>query len=178
MSNSHRLTGHPNPNAVAFATALLAIVVLVGALSLASRARFVEEAKSNTQNMAEIISDDVEQTISKTHSDIRSFEKFVKTEDLTAAVSASRRMEIESLLASHLTNFPQITNYRIFTASGDTLFGSGKNPAIFNVGDRQWFGSLRDDHTRQLTISEVVIGKGTKAQIGRASCRERVSSPV
>jgi diguanylate cyclase (GGDEF)-like protein/PAS domain S-box-containing protein len=153
---------HYTLQSVIFGATLLAIAILVVLLSLASRARLVEEARTNALNMAEIISDDIDQTVSRAHSDIRSFSLFVKNEDLVASVSAERRREIESLMASHLTTFPQVANFRIFTASGDTVFGSGKNPATFNVSDRKWFVSLRDDATLQVAISDVLVSKAMK----------------
>jgi PAS domain S-box-containing protein len=146
-----------------FVLALVAIVALVAGLCLISYHQFRQEAEATAKNLAEIISDDIQESLSRAESDLHSFAAFVKPEDLSRSVSAHRRREIESLLASHVIRFPQVVNYRIFSADGDTLFGTGKNPATFNVSDRPWFASLKNDPSQELVISDVLIGKGTQA---------------
>src|SRR4029077_10806747 len=136
------------------------IIALVTGLCLVSYNQFRLEAETAAKNLAEIISDDIDESLSGAESDLHSFVVFVKPDDLSPSVSAQRRRDIESLMASHVIRFPQVVNYRIFTAGGDTLFGAGKNPASFNVSDRDWFNALKNDPTRELVISDVLIGKG------------------
>jgi PAS domain S-box-containing protein len=142
-----------------FILALVAIIALVAGLCLVSYNQSRQEAEATAKNLAEIISDDIQETFSRAESDLHTFAVFVRPDDFAASVSAQRRYDIEALMTSHVIRFPEVVNYRVFSAAGDALFGAGRNPATFNVGDRAWFASLKDDPTLDLVISDVLIGK-------------------
>jgi PAS domain S-box-containing protein len=144
-----------------FILALVAIIALVTGLCLVSYNRFRQEAATTAENLAVIISDDVEETLSRAESDLHGFVAFLKPEDFSPSVSLQRRRDIESLMASHVIHFAQVVNYRIFTAGGDTLFGAGRTPATFNVSNRVWFNTLKNDAGQKFVISDVLIGKGS-----------------
>lgn len=163
MTTSRYRSWTPALNTGLFVLALLAIIALVSGLCWVSYHQYRQEAEATAGNLAEIISDDIQETLSRAESDLYSFAVFVRSDDLSRPVSEQRRHDIESLMASHVARFPQVVNYRIFTAAGDALYGAGKNPAKFNVNDRDWFDSLKKDPTGELVISDVLIGKGTHA---------------
>src|ERR1700745_231559 len=104
-----------------FILALLAIIALVTGLCLVSYHQFRQEAEASAKNLAEIISDDVEESLSRAERDLLSFAVFVKSADLSATASPQRRRDIEQLMQAQLVRFPQVVNYRVFTAQGDTL---------------------------------------------------------
>src|SRR4029077_296257 len=96
-----------------FILALLAIIALVTGLCLVSYNQIRLEAETAAKNLAGIISDDIDESLSGAESDLHSFVVFVKPDDLSPSVSAQRRRDIESLMASHVIRFPQVVNYRI-----------------------------------------------------------------
>jgi len=140
--------------------ALAAIILLVGGVSIRGYDRIHLDAETTATNLAEIICDNVEQTLARSRSDIEVFARFVTPEDLSSRLTAARRSEIETLMESHLRRFPQIVNYRVFSADGQGIMGAGANKASINVGDRDWFRALRDNAANDLIISDVIVGKG------------------
>ena len=140
----------------------MAVAALIAVLSVLSFHRFEAEAEAASSNLVEIIREDVEQTFARAESDMRSFAQLINPADLKPSISRQRHQLIESVMAAHLRTFSQITNYRIFSADGDTLYGAGTSTAKFNVSDREWFKSLRDESARELAISDVLIGKGVQ----------------
>jgi PAS domain S-box-containing protein len=141
---------------------LMAIILLVSWLSAQSYQRFRQEAEVVAADIAAGLSENIDETILRTESDIRVFAGFVRREDFSATVSKQRRDEIESLMSAHLRKFPQVVNYRIFSPTGDSIFNAGRNPTAINVSDREWFSTLRDDTSKDFVISDVLVGKGTK----------------
>ncbi len=151
---------------IVFVAGLLALIALVAGLSTLSYQRYHSEAYANASNLAEVFREAIEETISRAESDMRGFADFLRADDLTGGLPKPRRDEIEALMNSHLRNFHTISNYRIFNASGATVLGAGKTPAVsFNVSDRAWFRALKDDPARALVISDVIIGKGLDVPI-------------
>ena len=149
-----------------FVAGLVALIALVVGLSVLSYERFHREAETNAGNLAEVIREAIEETISRAESDMQGFAQFLRADDLTGVLTKPRRDEIEALMSSHLRSFHSISNYRIFNAGGDTVLGAGKTPAVsFNVSDRAWFLALKDDPARALVISDVIIGKGLDVPI-------------
>ena len=142
--------------------ALLAIIVLVGVMSALSYSRFHQEAETSASNLAEIIRENFEETLRRAESDIRSFSLGLKPEDLSLGIADHRRADIESWMSFHLRQFPEISNYRVFTADGDPALNAGTSAAIFNVSDRKWFLSLKNDSAKDLVISEVLISKSAQ----------------
>lgn len=151
---------------IVFVAGLVALIALVVGLSALSYERYHSEAEANASNLAEVIREAIEETVNRAESDMQGFAQFLRADDLAGGVTKPRRDAIEALMSSHLRSFHPISNYRIFNASGDTVLGVGKIPAInFNVADRAWFRALKDDPARALVISDVIIGKGLDVPI-------------
>lgn len=148
---------------VVFFAALTLIFLLVAGLSVISYDRIHREAETTATNLTETIRENIEQTFIRSQSDIDVFARLVTAEDLSPRLTAQRRAEIEMLMENHLRRFPQIVNYRIFDADGQTVMGAGANKANFNVSDREWFRSLRENPANDLAISDVIVGKGMQA---------------
>ena len=164
------------PRNLAILLSLTAIILLVSWLSAQSYQRFRREAETMATDLAGVLSENIDETIQRTERDLRVFAKFVRPQDLSPTVSKQRRDEIETLMGSHLRKFHQVTNYRIFSAMGDSIFSAGRTPTVINVSDREWFITLRDDSSKDFIISDVVVGKGTKTCFvskicGRAAVR-------
>jgi len=149
---------------VAFIGALVAVIGLVGALSALSYQQYQQEAATTARNLAEIIRVPIEETVGRAESDIVAFTHLLRPEDLTDGLTERRRAEIEDTLALHLRRFPQVSNYRVFSADGQTVMGAGSNKASFNVSDRDWFRALKEDPSQELVITDVLLGKGTNTQ--------------
>ncbi|MCG2576205.1 response regulator [Dechloromonas sp. XY25] len=147
---------------VAVCLALMGVAVLVGGLSALSRARYYHEAETTVTNLAEILREDIEGTLRRAEGDLLVFAKVLKPVDLWQERGEQRRSEVESLMALHLRRFPEVSNYRVVTANGDIMMNAGPDPARFNVSDRKWFISLRDEPGRNLAVSEVLIGKAVR----------------
>ncbi|HXE39259.1 MAG TPA: response regulator [Azonexus sp.] len=141
---------------------MLAIIGLIGGLSALSHRRFHHEAETTASNLAEIVRESIEGTLTRAESDIRGFSRILKATDLTRSLSGPRRQEIESLLSLHLPQFPEVSNYRIFDADGEGILSAGSSPARFNVADRSWFRTLKNDPAKELVISEVIVGRAVK----------------
>jgi PAS domain S-box-containing protein len=154
--------GKGNLQPVAFYGTLIAVIGLIAGLSAVSYSRFHQEAETEAQNLVEVIRVDVQETLGRAQSDRYAFATLVRPEDLGPHLSDSRRQEMETMMALHLRHFPQISNYRIFTADGQTIMGAGTTKANFNVSDRDWFRTLKDIPGKEIFISDVVIGKGVK----------------
>ncbi|HLO62157.1 MAG TPA: PAS-domain containing protein [Azonexus sp.] len=143
----------------AICLALMGIAVLVGGLSLLSRDRYYREAETTVTNLAEILREDIEGTLRRAESDLLVFAQVLKPVELWQGMSPQRRSEIEALMALHLRRFPEVSIYRVFAANGDALVSAGTMPASFNVSDRKWFTTLKNEPARQLAVSEVLVGK-------------------
>ena len=142
--------------------ALMGIAALIGGLSVLSRERYYREAETTVTNLAEILREDIESTLRRAEGDLLVFAQVLKPTDLWQEISEQRRSEIESLMALHLRRFPEISNYRVFAANGDVLLSAKPALAKFNVSDRKWFNALKDEPSRNLAVSEVLIGKGIR----------------
>jgi len=154
--------GKGNLQAVAFYGTLIAVIGLTAGLSALSYSRFHQEAETESRNLAEVIRVDVQETLGRTQSDLYAFANLLRPEDLGPHLSDSRRQELETMMALHLRHFPQISNYRIFSQDGQTIMGAGTAKANFNVSDRDWFRALKNDLSQEISISDVVVGKGVK----------------
>jgi signal transduction histidine kinase len=143
--------------------ALVAIAALVGGLLLASYGRFQEEARTKAGTLAEIIGDDLDQSLERAHSDMRGFAQDVRASDLNGRVDQPRRAQIQSAMANQLANFLQIINYRVFDAAGNSIYSAGRVPAPINVADREWFRQVRADPNANLVISDVLVGRAIGA---------------
>lgn len=146
----------------AICLALIGIVVLVGGLSVLSRARYYHEAETTVTNLAEVLREDIEGTLQHAEGDLSVFARVLKPVDLWQPLSDQRRSDIQLLMALHLRYFPEISNYRVFDAVGDSILSAGTIPAKFNVSDRKWFNALKEESGRKLVVSEVLVGKGVQ----------------
>jgi len=145
----------------AFVFALLAITLLVGGLSYVNYQRFHHEAEANASNLAEIISDDLDESLERARSDLRGFAEIIKAGDLESPVDERRRADVEAAMAAQLVNFPQMMEYRAFSADGTSRFNVGHSPASINVSDRDWFRKLRTDRSQSMVMSDVLSSKST-----------------
>jgi PAS domain S-box-containing protein len=162
MSNLPRPLAKKNAPLAMLGLALLAILALVGSLSALSYDRFHHEAETTAINLATIVRESIEATLTRAESDARGFARQVTADDLAPSISAQRRQEIESMMSLHLQHFPQVSNYRIYDKEGESLMSAGTTPARFNAADRNWFRSLKEDPLRELVVSEVIIGRAVK----------------
>ncbi len=148
-----------------FVAGLVAFLLLDVGLSALSYERFHREAETNADNLAEAIRLAVEETIGRAESYMLGVSSSLKSGDFSGGLTKQRHDEIESLMASHLTRFPEISNYQVFTAGGDYILGAGNAEATrLNFSDREWFRSLKDDPAKALAISEVIVGNGPAAR--------------
>lgn len=149
-----------------FASVILVIVCLFTFLIWSSYDASHREAQITVSNLSDVLSTTIAGTFDRAQSDLRTFIPDITSEDLTRQISEFRRDTIETRMSNHLRAFQAVTNYRIFRSDGQSVFGAGSaNPhAVINVSDRVWFQKLRDDHSRNIFISDVVIGKGTLTQ--------------
>lgn len=141
---------------------MVAIVALVVGLLVDSHTLTLKSATTTATNLAEVIRTNMETTLARAEGDIHSFAQLLRAEDLSAQLTEARRTEVEATLATHLDRFPQVNNYRIFGADGQTVMGGKKVNASYSVADREWFQSLKADPSRRLAISDVLVGKGSQ----------------
>ena len=139
----------------------LVILLTVGVL-VESRFLNQQSATKTASNLADIIRTNMESTLGRAEGDILSFAQLLHQEDLSPGLTESRRKEIEATLATHLDRFPQINNYRIFNADGQTVMGGKKVNTSYSVADREWFQTLKADPNRRVAISDVLVGKGSQ----------------
>ena len=140
---------------------MVVIALLVGVLG-ESHALTQQTATKEATNLAETIRTNMEATLGRAQGDIQSFAQLLLPEDMSPALAGERRKEFEATLAAHLDRFPQINNYRIFNADGQTIMGGKAANTSYSVADREWFQSLKSDPSRQLAISDVLVGKGSQ----------------
>ena len=146
----------------AFFATLIVILCLFGYLFWTGYQASRREASINVNNLVDVLASTFESALDRAKSDIRVFAPQITDDDLAGRASEARRADLERQMAYHLREFPAVINYRVFDAKGQTLFGAGsaKPHASFNVADRDWFRQLQADPKRDLSISEVLFGKG------------------
>jgi PAS domain S-box-containing protein len=146
--------------------AVLVILGLFSALVWGSYQASRREALTAARNLTGIFAANFEGTLQRAESDIRVFVPQMTVDDLSGHASEARRLDLETRMGSHLRSFPAVLTYRIFDAQGQSVFGAGpgKAQAKLNVADRAWFQQLRDDPSRDLAISDVIISKATQDQ--------------
>ncbi|HXP98228.1 MAG TPA: diguanylate cyclase [Telmatospirillum sp.] len=149
-----------------FFTTLLVILGLFGYLFWNGYQTGRREAIITANNLAEILARTIEGDFDRAQGDLGVFAQQIGAADLSGHPSAERRSDIEAWMGKHLRSFPAVVNYHIFNAQGQTVFGAGSvTPHVpFNVADRAWFQQLRDDPSRDVVISEVLIGRMSKEQ--------------
>ena len=145
-----------------FFVAVASVIVLIAGVLGESYALNQQTATKSATNLAETIRTNMEATLGRAQGDIQSFSQLLSPEDMSPALAVERRREIETALAAHLDRFPQINNYRIFNADGQTIMGGKATQASYSVAEREWFQSLKSDPGRQLAISDVLVGKGSQ----------------
>ena len=151
---------------LALNVSLAAILCLIAYLIWSSYQSSHREALVHTNNLAGILSADIESALDRAQSDLRVFQPQITATDLAGQASEERRIDLEARMGTHLRSFPAVINYRVFNGVGQSVFGAGSaNPDTkIDVADRAWFQHLRDEPGLEFVLSEVVVGKATHDQ--------------
>jgi PAS domain S-box-containing protein len=140
---------------------LLLIVAMFGFLMWSGYQAARREAQINVANLAETLVANLKDELDRAESDLRVFAPQITPEDLAGRASAERRKDIEERMASHLAGFPAVKDFRVFDGEGRSVFGarSPTSYSVIDVSGRDWFTRLKEDPSRDLVLSEVVVDK-------------------
>ena len=147
---------------VSLLLALAAVVGLLGYLFLGGYRQSYRLAEISAGNLVAAIASEFEETLARADSNLKGICRQLNRDELAHAGTDARRAQVEAQLADYLVGFPQVVNYRIFNADGDVVYGAGPGRTDFNVADRAWFQTLKQDPGRTLVISGVVFGRGAE----------------
>lgn len=154
------------PAARLFFMTVVIVLVLFGYVARNSYEAEFREGQTSVKNLAGVLASNVENILVRAQSDLLAFSQQINEKDLQGTISEERREDIEARMASHLASFSGVLNYRIFSKEGRSIFGAGAiNPRVaIDVSDRDWFRQLRENPGRDVSISEVLMGRGTGSQ--------------
>ncbi len=155
MADSTKLNITP----LLFGAALTVMVLLVAELLYAGYRSNEEQALTISDDLATVIASNLSNALMRARRDVNSFNHFLRPEDFTSKVRPERREEIESLLADHLIGLTLVTNYRVFDAAGNLIYGGAEFNGRLNYADRQWFQTLRDKPQLSDVVSNLLIGR-------------------
>ena len=178
------------------AAMVIAIMLGTGYFALQFRERALEVAERDLNNTALLLSRHFDQQLSDlqhVHDDVVAY---MRSDQVGTSDEFEKRMSTLSaheMLRTRLATLPHVGGLNLFNAKGWLINSSEMWPvADVNVQDRRYFQEFTSGKSTAEVIVEPVISKVTKVwttvfarkivdrngEIGRASCRERVSCCV
>ncbi|EME68831.1 histidine kinase [Paramagnetospirillum caucaseum] len=140
-----------------FLAGVVGVVALVGYLFWNGYSVVRQQAEVTTQNLANVISIDLEAKFSRVDGDLRSFTRTIGVEDFSASITGARRQDIVATLRDQLFQFPEVSQYRLVDADGRSV--AETSPSLEEIEPTEWFRILRATAGMELVLSEARDGR-------------------
>lgn len=137
---------------LALACALTGVVALTVALLAVGYGRYAVQAELDARHLAEMIADDLDQSVRRAQDEVLTLASFIHGDDLVLPAASGREQEIESWIAARQNAHPSGVSFRVYAADGAVLYGSDAGHA--NSGSEPWFSGLRDDPAPGVALVE------------------------
>ena len=140
------------------AVVLLMVPALFGCQLWLGYQTQINIAETDTRNLAALLETKLSDTLRRIDGDLKAIAGEIPATALNSKVLARYSANQKQLLDSHRIDFPEVLDYRIADAKGDTLYSSTSAtlPRI-NINDRSYFKQLRDDPKLGMVFSEVLM---------------------
>ena len=142
-------------SALAFGISIVTIAALLTVMIWLEYRDIHARAERSATDFAAVISSNLEEVMDRANGDVRSFITMVRQEDFDGSVPAERLLSMNALMTARQASFQAIDSYRVFDGGGNVVFTGGALPSGFNVADRAWFKSLKEQGL-DTVLSEVV----------------------
>ena len=121
----------------------------------------LKDANTTTLNYVSIIEARLEATLRRADSSLQLIIKGLPVAALDQQAVPRNKGAIIKHLQIHLANFPELANFRVVDAKGDTLYTSSPigSGVKVNISDRSHFRHLRDNPKSELVFSEVLLSR-------------------
>ena len=123
--------------------------------------RAVEAAEVNTRNLVQVVESRVHGDLARAVGLLDFLQNELRAEVLKPANSARHREAIEHQLAHLLTSFQEARVVNVFDAEGELLYSSNPATPRFNIRDRPFYASLRNDPQSDLIFTDPQISRST-----------------
>ncbi|KAB2925575.1 MAG: diguanylate cyclase [Dechloromonas sp.] len=158
--NATTLFRKPEGRLVTFFVAALAGTILLLAFVLGEVYKQAgRQAETDARNVVGVLETRLDATLRRIHADLEYLAGSVPLEALAPDVDSSFRPLLERQLTLHAARFPEIVGYRVADASGAIRYASQGGLSQMQIGEREYFLSLRNDPGLALAFSDVFTGR-------------------
>lgn len=144
-----------------FLLALTSTCALIGYWLWQARSQVLEQARTDSSNLAWILEAQIDATLRRADSELMRLSSRIPSAALHQASVPAWREHWTHELASHKFQFPEISNFYFFDASGQLLYASDPTLPTFSVATGPHFKYLRDHPSADLAFSDVIFNRFT-----------------
>jgi PAS domain S-box-containing protein len=118
-------------------------------------------AQVSSLNEANLLANQTDAALRRIKSDLEYITQQVLPDVLVASASPSSAPKINATLSALVSNFPEVTAYRVFDNNGRLVFSSSPTLQQISIADRDFFNQIKASPDRALHFSETLNAKST-----------------
>ncbi len=146
---------------VAYSSAILLAIGFVGHQVWNGYELQTQNARSTVENLAWVLQQRLDATLRRTDATLENLANSARQETLQVAARGKFETELNELLATRRTKFPEISAFRIIDSEGNLLYTSDPVKNFANLADRPYFRTMRDKADAGLVYSDVQVSRFT-----------------
>lgn len=146
---------------LAFSLGLLCILTTMMYFLWASHQQAVESAKTNTDNLVQVLETRVAADFSRVDGILSFVADEVRSQGLWSRTPSESLLPMQKRLANLIADFPAVAGLFIFDADGQLLLSSDSEWRPFSIADRPHFQRLRANPSLKYVFSDPLVARAT-----------------